>query len=217
MFLDREQGARALADEFAGRALRDPLVLAIPRGGVVTGAILAETLNAELDVVLVRKLRAPLQPELAIGAIDEAGRIFLDGRTAMILGVDEAYLAAERTERLRELRERAARIRAVRPKARIRGRSVVVVDDGIATGATMRAALTSVRAEEPAELIAAAPVASPDRLEQVRGYCDDVVCAHAAADFYSIGQFYATFPQVDDDLVLAILGRFAPAPREPAG
>jgi predicted phosphoribosyltransferase len=205
MFRNREEAARLLARRFIGRELVNPLVLAIPRGGVATGAVLARELGAELDVVLSRKLRAPYQPELAVGAVAEDGRIYFNPRAEEVLHLDEHYIARERAHQLDEIARRKALVRAVRPQATIEGRSVIVTDDGIATGATMIAALDVARARRPFELIVAVPVASPDRLREVRRHCDEVICLLAPTSFYAIGQFYADFRPVQDEQVVELL------------
>src|SRR5512137_1559748 len=137
MFANREDAARQLADRLRGRELVDPVVLAIPRGGVVTGAVLARELGAELDVVLARKLRAPGQPELAVGAVSEDGQVYLNHYAQEYLDVMEEYLEQERRHQMAEIARRKELFRSVRPKAPLAGRSVIVTDDGIATGSTM--------------------------------------------------------------------------------
>lgn len=214
IFRDRDDAARQLAELFRGRQLLDPLVLAIPRGGVATGAVLARELGAELDVVLSRKIRAPYQPEFALGAIGEDGRITLNPGARDVPGVTEEYLEAERQHQLSEIQRRKKLIRAVRPPAQLEGRSVIVADDGIATGSTMIAALQSARARNPRELIAAAPVASPDRLAEVGKWCDETVCLLTPEEFWAIGQFYDDFSPVEDDEVIRIL-REMPTPGRP--
>ena len=144
IFRDREDGGRRLAAEFKNVELRDPLVLAIPRGGVATGAALARELGAEMDVVLAHKLRSPLQPELAFGAVGEDGKIYLNHRVEMATGVTERYLELERKRQFAEIARRKERFRAVRPAASIEGRSIILTDDGIATGSTMIAAINPV-------------------------------------------------------------------------
>jgi predicted phosphoribosyltransferase len=211
MFRNRKDAARQLAQRLKGRELHDPLVLAIPRGGVVTGAVLARELGAELDVVLSRKLRAPMEPEFAVGAISEDGQVYLNRYAHEVLNLTEDYLAAERRHQLGEIARRKKLFRGVRSQAPIAGRSVIVTDDGIATGSTMIAALQAVRTQNPCEVIAAVPVASPDRLVEVHHWCDDVVCLLAPEDFYAIGQFYLDFSQVEDDEVVKLLREFAPA------
>jgi predicted phosphoribosyltransferase len=205
MFRNREDAARQLAEKLKGRELHDPLVLAIPRGGVVTGAVLARELGAELDVVLSRKLRAPGQPELAIGAISEDGRVYLNHHAQAFLDLMEDYLAGERRHQLGEIARRKKLFRRARPQAPIADRSVIVTDDGIATGSTMIAALQAVKAQNPREIIVAVPVASPDRLEEVRRWCDDVVCLLSPEEFWAIGQFYEDFTQVEDEEALDLL------------
>jgi predicted phosphoribosyltransferase len=196
-----------------GRELHDPLVLAIPRGGVVTGAVLAQELGADLDVVLSRKLRAPGQPELAVGAVSEDGRVYLNRHAQEVLDLTDDYLVEERRHQLAEISRRKELFREVWPQAPIAGRSVIVTDDGIATGSTMIAALQAVKAQNPREVIVAVPVASPDRLEEVRRWCDDVVCLLSPEDFWAIGQFYADFNQVEDEQAIDLLRAAAPGSR----
>jgi putative phosphoribosyl transferase len=205
MFRDREDAARKLAEKLKGRKLHDPLVLAIPRGGVVTGAVLARKIGAELDVVLSRKLRAPMQPELAVGAVSEDGRIYLNHHAQEVLHLTDDCLTEERHHQLAEIARRNKLFRAVRPRAPIAGRSVIVTDDGIATGSTMIAALQVVKSQNPREVIVAVPVASPDRLEEVRHWCDDAVCLLSPDEFWAIGQFYEDFTQVEDEQVIELL------------
>jgi putative phosphoribosyl transferase len=216
MFRDREEAARQLAARLKGRPLHEPLVLAIPRGGLVTGAVLAQELGAELDVALARKLRAPGQPELAIGAVAEDGSVYLNHHAQNFLEGLEEYLAEERQYQLAELARRQRVFRAVRPRARIAGRSVIVTDDGIATGATMIAALQAIRTHQPRELIVAVPVASPDRLAEVRRWCDDAVCLLCPENFWAVGQFYQDFRQVEEEEAVELLRRYGGAAPEPA-
>jgi len=211
MFRNREDAAHQLVQLLKRRELHDPLVLAIPRGGVVTGAVLARELGAELDVVLSRKLRAPMQPELAVGAISEDGNVYLNHYAQDVLDLTEDYLAAERRHQLGEIARRKKLFRKVRPEAPVAGRSVIVTDDGIATGSTMIAALQAIKTQNPLEVIVAVPVASPDRLEEVCRWCDDVVCLLSPENFWAIGQFYEDFQQVEDDEVVRLLREFVPA------
>jgi predicted phosphoribosyltransferase len=210
-FRDREDAARHLATLLKGRDLRDPVVLAIPRGGVVTGAILARELGADLDVVLSRKLRAPMQPELAVGAVGEDGHVVFNPAIRDYMNVPDEYLEDEKRHQLAEIARRKKLVRGVRPAVPLAGRSVIVADDGIATGSTMIAALQTARAQHPHELIAAAPVGSPDRIAEIRRWCDEVVCLLTPGDFWAIGQFYDYFYPVEDDEMLQILREFVPA------
>ena len=205
MFRDRHDAALQLANRLRKKPLRKPLVLAIPRGGVAIGAKLAEELGAELDVVLSRKLRAPNQPELAIGAVSEAGQDFVNDAMVRATNASPSYLAEEKTLQLSEIARRKSAFREIRPAAPLQGRSVIVTDDGIATGATMLAALQSIRLHDPFELILAIPVAPVDRLMPLRAWCDDVICLETPADFRSVGQYYKRFGQLGDEEVVALL------------
>lgn len=213
-FADRIDAAQQLARALQGWRGRHPLILAIPRGALPMGRLLAEQLQGELDVVLVRKLRSPFSPEYAIGAIDELGWAYV-APYARAAGADAAYIEREKREQLQVLRERRARYTPQRAAVDPAGRVVIVVDDGLATGATMLAALHSVRAHKPQLLVCAVPVASQDAIELVRPHADEVVCLYTPPDFQAVGQFYRTFGQVDDEEAIALLraaGPGAPAP-----
>ncbi len=210
-FRDRADAARRLAELLKGRALRAPLVLAIPRGGVAIGAVLARELGAELDVVLSRKLRSPFQPEYAIGAVSEDGKVTLNPDAWIVTDVSDSDVEAEKRYQLDEIERRKRLIRGVRPAAPVAGRSVIVTDDGIATGSTMIAALQTVRARHPHELIVAVPVAAPERLAEVRQWCDEAVCLLAPERFWAIGQFYEDFDPVEDAEVVRLLRESLPA------
>ena len=210
MFRNRTDAAEQLARALHAYRGQHPLVLAIPRGAVPMGQLLAQRLGGELDVVLVRKLGAPGQPELAVGAMDESGWSYVAPYAAQ-LGADAAYLQAEKRRQLQTLRARRARYTPIRAPIDPAGRTVNVVDDGLATGATMVAALHSVRNHHPARLICAVPVASPEALEQVRPMVDEVVCLLAPIDFGAVGQYFDDFDQVEDDTVEALLRQPAKA------
>ena len=205
MFQDRLDAARQLAAALAPYRGRNPLVLAIPRGAVPMARAIARALDGEFDVVLVRKLRAPHAPEVAIGAVDESGWTYVAPYAAS-LEADPAYIAAEKQFQLATLAARRARYTPVRAPIDPAGRTVIVVDDGLATGATMIAALHGLRHRQPARLVCALPVAAPEALERVRPLADEVVCLLAPADFEAVGQFYRIFDQIEDDEVIALLG-----------
>jgi predicted phosphoribosyltransferase len=181
---------------------KNPLVLGIPRGALPMARIIADTLGGDLDVVLVHKLGHPDHPELAIGAIDESGVVLLSDWAD---DIDPEYLEAEKARQLSALRRRRAQYTPLRPPVDPRGRIVIVVDDGIATGSTMMAALRAIRAREPKKLIAAVAVASAQSANTMARECDALVCLNVPADFYAVGQFFDDFSQVSDDDVIAAL------------
>lgn len=217
VFTDRLEAAERLADALQSYRDSHPLILAIPRGAVAMGAVLARHLHGELDVLMVRKLGSPHAPEFAVGAVDETGKVYVAPH-AQIAGATQKYLEEETRRQLRKMQRRRALYTPGRPPADASGRTVIVVDDGLASGSTMIAALHAVRERKPARLVCAVPVASPDSLEQVRPYADDIVCLQAPADFFAVSQFYRSFPQVEDDEVMALLnaGHASAASQQPA-
>ncbi len=205
MFRNREDAALQLAKRLQARKLKDPVVLGIPRGGVVTAAILARELGAELDIVLSRKLRAPFQPEFAIGAIGEDGEGYLNAFAREASGATETYIREERDHQIAEIARRSKLFRAVKPPADVTERTVIITDDGIATGSTLLAALHVLSAQKPHEIIVAVPVAPPETLESLRPRCSHVECLLTPRDFEAISQFYEDFQQVEDEQVIRLL------------
>lgn len=203
-FRNRDEAARRLADRLAEYKGTNPLILAIPRGAVPMAKIIAEKLGGDVDVVLVRKLGAPGNPEFAIGSIDESGWAYIADYAASA-GATPDYVEREKARQMETMRQRRAQYTPIRPPIDPTGRTVIVIDDGLATGSTMVSALHALRAKGPAKLICAVPVAPPETIEKVAGYCDEVVCLETPFDFRAVGQFYMEFPQVEDDEVIAIL------------
>ncbi|MDE2593324.1 MAG: phosphoribosyltransferase [Burkholderiales bacterium] len=204
VFADREVAARLLAERLQAYRGQHPLILAIPRGAVPMGVTLAAALQGDLDVVLVRKLRAPHQPEFAIGSVDESGWTYLSPDVEL-MEIDAGYIAAEKQRQLDTIAARRAQYTPVRQPVDPEGRVVIVVDDGLATGATMMAALHGLRLRHPRRLICAVPVASRHALMQIQPLADEVVCLQTPADFHAVGQYYQDFPQVEDEEVMAWL------------
>ncbi len=204
-FRDRGDAARQLSGKLERYRGSDPVVLAIPRGAVPMGRVIADALEGELDVVLVRKIGAPGNPELAIGAIDEQGRVMLADSVGM--RIDAPYVRHEAQRQLALIRERRARYRPGEYRVPVAGRTAIVVDDGLATGSTMIAALKAVRAQRPARLVCAVPVAAAESLAHVSQFADDVVCLATPARFGAVGAFYEDFTAVTDDEVISVLAR----------
>lgn len=203
-YRDRQEAGAALAATLSHH--RDgPLVAGVARGGVVVAAAVAAALGGMLDVVVARKVGAPFSPELALGAVAPGGIAIVDREMAVRLGVSEADLERAIAKALVELAERQAAYGDGPPA--VTGRTVIVVDDGVATGATLRAALRSIRAGDPGHLVCAIPVGPPATIDLLIGEADEVVCPLQPLRFRAVGEWYRRFPQVDDAEVLALLGR----------
>ena len=210
-FRDRTEAGELLARELAQWRGSHPLVVAIPRGAVPMARIIAERLDGDLDVVLVRKLGAPGRPEFAIGAVDETGWTYL-ADYAETAGATREYVARQVAAEMETMRRRRRQYTPARAPLDAARRVVIVVDDGLATGATMIAALHALRAKQPQRLICAVPVASAEALEKVQSLADEVLCLSTPAFFYAVGQFYGQFSQVSDDEVVALLRMVEHAP-----
>jgi putative phosphoribosyl transferase len=208
-FADRDEAGRRLADKLLHLKDRQPVVLALPRGGVAVGFEIAQALDAPLDIVLVRKIGVPWQPELALGAVtDGAGReIFIDRDLATRLDVPDSYIEEETARQLEEIERRRKSYCEGRPALEVAGRTAIVVDDGIATGATMRVALQAVRRRGPARLVLAVPVAPPDTLAALRKEVDEAVCLETPIELGAIGFYYRDFHQMRDSEVTDLLAR----------
>jgi putative phosphoribosyl transferase len=205
-FVDRRDAGRRLAAQLGWLRAEDPVVLALPRGGVPVGAEVARALGAPLDVILVRKLGVPSQPELAMGALGEEGVEVLDSRIVARAGVGERDLARVEASERAELERRAIRYRSDRPPISIAGRSVIIVDDGLATGASARAAIMVARARGARRVLVAVPVAPPETVAALRKQADDVISVETPSSMVAIGQWYEDFRQTSDEEVVELLG-----------
>ena len=208
IFENRKAAGEALAKRLQPYREKGALVLALPRGGVVVGAVLAERLALELDVLLIKKLGAPDNPELAVGAITETGKVYLNERVVSFYGAIGEYLEREKKEALAVLAERSSGYRKVRPKASVEGRVVIIVDDGVATGATVISAIEVVEAEGARRVIVALPVGPPETISEIAHLADEVHCLYEPLDFGAVGQFYSDFRETPDSEVLKILSRW---------
>jgi len=213
LFHDRRDAGRRLARSLSARGFARPVVLGVPRGGVVVAYEVARALGAPLDVVVPRKIGAPANPELAIGALAQDGTLVIDETLMRSLGVDKAYLDEEVSRQKAEIDRRLGLYRGGRPAVDLEGTTAIVVDDGIATGATVLAALRGVRSGHPARVVLAVPVAPPDTLERLKAEADEVTCLEAPEPFYAVGQFYRHFDQVADEEVIDLLSRSHPERR----
>jgi putative phosphoribosyl transferase len=204
-FTDRRDAGRRLADGLAGLGLAAPIVLGLPRGGVPVADEVAQRLGAPLDVLVARKLGAPTQPELGFGAVAEGGVLVLDDALRRRLHVSERVLDGIVRGELLELARRVHQYRGTGASLDLEGQDVVVVDDGLATGVTMRAAVEAVRARGPSRTVVAVPVAASDALERLRDGGTEVVCLATPALFVAVGQWYERFDQITDGEVVGLL------------
>lgn len=205
VFRDRTDAGAQLAERLVAYRGQDVLVLGIPRGGVPVAAEVARKLDAELDIVVARKLGAPFQPELAIGAVTANGGRYLNDALAQEAGVTAEYLEAITADEMAEAHRREERFRGARRAPRIDGRIVIVVDDGLATGATMRAAVRSLRKRQPARLIVAIPVGPPETCATLRAEADDVIALQEPEPFLAVGLYYEDFRPTDEQEIELLL------------
>jgi predicted phosphoribosyltransferase len=204
-FADRRDAGRQLAERLAPLAAEDPVVVALPRGGVPVAREIATALDAPLEILAVRKLGAPHNPEYGIGAVAEDGTRVIDAEAVAVLGIDGGVLDSLIAAETEELRRRVAAYRGDRPPLDLEGRTVIVVDDGVATGVTDTAALRAVRRRRPGRTILAVPVCAPDSAARLREEADEVVCLTMPPLLYGVGQWYSDFSQVSDEEVVAAL------------
>jgi len=205
-FRDRHEAGQLLAKELASlRGQKDVIVLGIPRGGVVVAYEVAKALQAPLDVYITRKIGAPYNPELAIGAVASDGTLVLDHTLIQRMGVPDDYVQAETERQRKEIERRLAAYRGSRPEPDLKDKTVILVDDGVATGATILASLRALKQRKPAQLILAVPVGPADTISLLSQEADRVVCLYTPEVFWAVGAFYAVFDQTSDAEVIQLL------------
>lgn len=207
LFRDRSQAGRLLLEEVLKLEIANPVVLGIPRGGVVVAAEIAAGLRAPSDVIIPRKIGAPFNPELAVGAVAQDGTIIVDESLAAALRIDRRLIEARAKEEIREIGRRLKLFRANRPALDLVSRDVIVVDDGIATGLTITAALRSVGNQNPSSIALAVPVAPAEVIERLSAEVDHLICLATPEPFHAVGEWYARFDQVEDEEVISLLQR----------
>lgn len=201
MFKDRTEVGRLLAGKIRNMDIKNPIVLAIPRGGVPVAKEIALEIHAPLDLIITRKIGYPGQPEFAIGSVTQEGAIILDERTISTLDVSKEYLKKETDLQREEIHRRLERYRGKQPYPDLADRDVIIVDDGIATGNTVLAAIESVKLKKPRRVTLAIGVAPADTLRKLSSKADSIICLDTPEPFYAIGEFYASFEQVEDEEV----------------
>ncbi len=210
IFKNRREAGRELTTALIKRGYkgRNTIVLGIPRGGIIVADEVAKVFSAALDVIIARKLRAPFRPELGIGAVVDGNNIVLNEGVVRSVGASQDYLNREIAYQKEEVGRRLRFYHGERPAPDVAGKTVIVVDDGIATGYTFRAVLESLRQRHPDRLVAAAPLAAHDSAEMLKSYADDVVCLHTPVPFFAVGAWYENFDQISDEEAVAILRRY---------
>lgn len=207
-FRDRQDGGEQLAHALSKWAnTPNTIILTLPRGGVVIGAVIAQRLHLPLDIVVPRKIGAPENPEFAIGAITEEGEGVFDHATIEQYRISDDYMNTEIKKEQAEAKRRLRTYRGKRPPLHLQGKTAIVVDDGIATGATMKAALQSVRQRGAKKIIVAVPVAPTDSIDHIRPFADEIICLHTPELFFAVGQWYDVFDQVSDGEVISLLAK----------
>jgi len=204
-FSSRVEAGKLLADNIKNIVSAKSIVLGIPRGGIIVANEIAKKLKLQLDIVLSRKIGAPLNPEFAIGAVSEDGNIFTDEDILRREKINKDYIERESKFQIQEIQRRIKKYRQVKEKISLKDKTVIITDDGVATGATMQAAAWSAQGDKPNKIIVALPVGPEDTLKRLKDSVDEVICLRVPDFFSAVGQFYADFPQIEDEEVLALL------------
>jgi predicted phosphoribosyltransferase len=204
-FQDREEAGKMLSLKLTEYSDKDTIVLAIPRGGVIIGYQVAHELKVPLDIIVPRKIGAPYNSELAIGAVAEDGSLSLDESAIMYMNVSKSYIEEESRRQITEIRRRQKLYRGETPYPMLQGHAIIIVDDGIATGSTVKAAIASIRKKKPKSVVVAVPVAPRSTVKELEKEADRVICLSTPEFFYAIGQFYLDFSQITDEEVIRLL------------
>jgi predicted phosphoribosyltransferase len=208
MFRNREEAGKKLAEKLLKYKKDKPIIFAIPRGGVVVAYEVAKKLKADLDIIIPRKIGAPYEPELAIGAVTEDGTIILNEDLVKELGISKEYIKEEASRQIEEIKRRMKFYRKGKEHKDVKNRSIIIIDDGIATGATMKAAVISLKKKHPKKIIIAVPVAPVDSINEMKKIADEVICLEEHKIFGAIGNFYHDFRQVEDEEVINLLKKY---------
>lgn len=208
-FNNRLEAGKLLGLEIKRFQYNDPVVLGIPRGGMVIANEIAKVLGADLDIILTHKLGAPANSEFAIGSVGENGEVFINEDTVKYLGITSDYIMSEKERQLELIKQRLSTFREIHSKVSLEGKTAIVTDDGVATGSTMQAALWNIRQENPKEIIVALPVGPEETLQRLTKDADKVICLRVPSLLQAIGQYYAHFEQVEDGEVLEILNEYS--------
>jgi predicted phosphoribosyltransferase len=204
-FLNRRQAGKFLSQELKYLSGKNVCILGIPRGGIIIASEIAKDLKIDYDIILTRKIGAPFDPEFAIGAISEDGAVFLNEEASQQINARDKYIQQEKSNQLLEIKRRAEIYRKIKPKISLKNKIAVLTDDGVATGATMSAAVWAARQEAPSSVIVALPVGPQDSLLKLAKDADQVICLRVPFFFAAVGQFYKDFPQVSDNEVIELL------------
>lgn len=208
MYSDRKEAGERLAEELLKRNYESPIVMGVPRGGVPVAYRVAMALDAPLDIVVPRKIGAPGNPEYAIGAVTEEGSIVLNEAAVRRTGASDEYVENAAKEEREEIERRIEEYRGKMEPVDLKGSTVLLVDDGVATGTTLKAAINSVRKRGPTHIVVAVPVGAPSSVEDLRGLADEVICLETPKAFGAVGQYYRSFPQTSDEEVKNLLQKF---------
>ncbi|MBD3231524.1 phosphoribosyltransferase [Candidatus Dependentiae bacterium] len=209
MFKNREEAAKELATKLKDyKNKSNTIIIGLPRGGIPIAAIISKEFNIPFDIVVTKKLKDPINSELAFGAITQDGTPILDYKIIQMYQIKQDYIQKEIKNEFQEIQRRLKKYRKNKPPLNVKNKIVIIVDDGIATGATMKAAIETIRKQSPSKIIIAIPVAPTEVIDELKNKVDKIICIKQSANFFAVGQFYKQFPQLEDVEILKILKNF---------